>query len=204
MVTVSTTELFQRHSIDLRLGGRYSLANKRDLKGNRREFACRTTRVSPFQMMISVPVIGSVGERVISYFGEFGKLDGWIADLVDGGFMIDLAVAKDKREQLAGKISWLEKQQREIVRDARAQERMIPENPHSTLIFVDGSQAGCFVIDMSVSGAAVSADVQPEIGSPLAIGRSVGRVIRHFREGFAVKFIKPVHRDFLEQLIIKP
>jgi hypothetical protein len=204
MVAVSTAELFQRHSIDLRLGGRYSLANKRDLKGNRREFACRTTRVSPFQMMISVPVIGAVGERVISYFGEFGKLDGWIESHVEGGFMIDLAVAKDKREQLAGKISWLEKQQREIVRDARAQERMIPENPHSTLIFADGSQAGCFVIDMSVSGAAVSADVQPEIGSPLAVGRSVGRVIRHFREGFAVKFIRPVARDFLEQMIIKP
>jgi hypothetical protein len=204
MVAVSTTELFQRHSIDLRLGGRYSLANKRDLKGNRREFACRTTRVSPFQMMISVPVIGTVGERVISYFGEFGKLDGWIAGHVDGGFMIDLAVAKDKREQLAGKISWLEKQQKEIVRDARQQKRVIPENPHSTLIFADGSQAGCFVIDMSVSGAAVSADVQPEIGAPLAVGRSVGRVIRHFREGFAVKFIRPVQRDFLEQLVIKP
>ena len=200
---MSTTELFQRHSIDLRLGGRYSLANRRDLKGNRREFACRTTRVSPFQMMISVPVIGAVGERVISYFGEFGKLDGWIADHVEGGFTLDLAVAREKREQLAGKISWLEKQQKEAVHDARKQARIVPENPHSTLIFADGSQVGCFVIDMSASGAAVSADVQPAIGSPLAIGRSVGRVVRHFREGFAVKFIKPVHRDFLEQLIIK-
>ena len=199
-----STDLLGRHSIDIQLGGRYSLANRRDLQGNRREFACRTSRVSPFQMMVSVPVVGAVGERVISYFGEFGKLDGWIAGHVDGGFMLDLAVGKDKREQLAGKISWLEKQQKEIVRDARAQERVVPENPHSTLIFADGSQAGCFVIDMSVSGAAVSADVQPEIGSPLAIGRSVGRVIRHFREGFAVKFIRPVERDVLEQLVIKP
>jgi hypothetical protein len=57
---------------------------------------------------------------------------------------------------------------------------------------------------MSVSGAAVSADIQPEIGSPLALGRSVGRVIRQFREGFAVKFIKPVERDVLEHLIIRP
>ena len=36
-------------------------------------------RVSPYQMLISVPVIGAVGERVISYFGEFGKLDGWVS-----------------------------------------------------------------------------------------------------------------------------
>jgi len=200
---MSTRELFERRSIDLRLGGRYSLANRRDTQGNRREFACRTTRVSPYQMMISVPVIGAVGERVISYFGEFGKLDGWVSQHVEGGFLIDLAVAKDKREQLAGKLSWLQKHQKDAVHDARAQEGVIPESPHSTLIFADGSSLGCFVIDMSVTGAAVSADVQPAIGSPLAVGRSVGRVIRHFREGFAVKFIQPVDRDHLDYLIIK-
>jgi len=200
---MSTRELFERRSIDLRLGGRYSLANRRDTQGNRREFACRTTRVSPYQMMISVPVIGAVGERVISYFGEFGKLDGWVSQHVEGGFLIDLAVAKDKREQLAGKLSWLQKHQKDAVHDARVQERVIPESPHSTLIFADGSSLGCFVIDMSATGAAVSADVQPAIGSPLAVGRSVGRVIRHFREGFAVKFIQPVDRDHLDYLIIK-
>ena len=201
---MSTTELFERRSIDLRLGGRYSLANRHDPRGNRRQFACRTTRVSPYQMMISVPVIGAVGERVVSYFGEFGKLDGWVSQHVEGGFLIDLAVPKEKRQQLAGKISWLEKQQKETVHDVRGQGRVIPENPHSTLIFADGSMLGCFVIDMSATGAAVSADIQPEIGSPLAVGRSVGRVIRHFREGFAVKFIQPVERDYLERLIIRP
>jgi hypothetical protein len=173
------------------------------MQGNRREFACRTSRVSPFQMMISVPVLGAVGERVVSYFGEFGKLDGWVSQHVENGFLIDLAVPKEKRAQLAGKLSWLEKRQKETVIDARTQERIIPENPHSTLIFADGSTLGCFVIDMSVTGAAVSADVQPAIGAPLAVGRSVGRVIRHFAEGFAVKFERPVDRDYLEHLIIK-
>ncbi len=200
---MSTTELFDRRSIDLRLGGRYSLANRHDRQGNRRQFACRTTRVSPYQMMISVPVIGAVGERVISYFGEFGKLDGWVSEHVEGGFLIDLALPREKRQQLAGKISWLEKQRKETVHDARGQGRVIPENPHSTLIFADGSMLGCFVIDMSATGAAVSADIQPEIGSPLAVGRSVGRVIRHFREGFAVKFIQPVELEYLDQLIIR-
>jgi len=200
---VSTTELFERRSIDVRLGGRYSLANRRDMQGNRREFACRTSRVSPFQMMISVPVVGAVGERVISYFGEFGKLDGWVSQHVQGGFLIDLAVPREKRAQLAGKLSWLEKQQKETVIDARAQERIIPENPHSTLIFADGSTLGCFVIDMSATGAAISAELQPAIGAPLALGRSVGRVIRHFAEGFAVKFERPVDRDHLEHFVIK-
>ena len=45
--------------------------------------------------------------------------------------------------------------------------------------------------------------VSPAIGAPLAVGRSVGRVVRHFAEGFAVKFERPVDRDYLEHLIIK-
>jgi len=200
---MSATEFFDRRRVGVRLGGRYSLANKRDLLGNRREFACRTTHVSPYQMMVVVPVIGAVGERVISYFGEFGKLDGWVSDIVKGGFLVDLAVTRARREKLAGTLTWLEKKQKdENLRDARAQQRLIPEDPHSTLIFADGTTMGCFVIDMSVTGAAISADIQPEIGTPLAIGRSVGRVVRQFREGFAVKFVEPQDRDRLVDRVI--
>jgi hypothetical protein len=194
----------QRRAVDLRLGGRYSLANRMDAKGNRREFACRTSRVSPFQMMIAVPVVGQIGERVISYFGEFGQLDGWVTDTVAGGFLLDLAVSQAKRATLADKLNWLDRQQRNPdVRDARAQSRIVPHNPHSTLVFADGTTSGCFVIDMSVSGAAVSADRQPELGTPLAVGAAVGRVVRHFREGFAVKFVNAQDENRLEDLIIR-
>ena len=201
---MSATEFMQRRGVDVSVGGRYSLANRLDLKGNRREFACRTSRASPFQMMIAVPVIGAVGERVISYFGEFGQLDGWVTDTVEGGFLIDLAVTKAKRETIASKLTWLEKQQKTPdMRDARGVTRIIPKNPHSTLVLADGSTSGCFVIDMSVSGAAVSADLQPAIGTPLAVGAGVGRVVRHFREGFAVKFVNTLDEYRLENLIIR-
>jgi hypothetical protein len=190
-------------AFDLRLGGRYSLANRRDAEGNRREFACRTSKVSPFQMMVDVPVTGAVGERVISYFGELGKIDGWIRESARGGFMFELAVTRAVREQLASKMSWLDKQQREAVVDARAQERIVPLNPHSEIVYADGSTETCLVMDMSASGVAVSAENRPPIGMPLAIGRAVGRVVRHFREGFAVKFVELQSRDRLEGLVIR-
>ena len=195
--------LIDPSTFDLRLGGRYSLANRRDAEGNRREFACRTSKVSPFKMIVDVPVTGVIGERVISYFGEFGKIDGWIRESVRGGFMFELAVTRAIREQLASKMSWLDRQQRDAVVDARAQERIIPANPHSEIVYADGSTETCLVIDMSVSGVAVSAETQPPIGMPLAIGRTVGRVVRHFREGFAVKFVELQHPDRLENLIIR-
>jgi hypothetical protein len=201
---VPTNEFSDRLAVDLRMGGRYSLASRRDALGKRREFACRTTRVSPFQMIVDAPVLAPAGERVISYFDEFGKLDGWISGTVEGGFLIDLAVSRERREKLAGTLVWLEKKQKDAaLLDARAQKRIIPEKPHSTLIFADGSTLGCFVIDMSPSGAAVSADIVPEIGTPLAVGRSVGRVIRHFAEGFAVKFVQVHDMDNLEHMVIR-
>ena len=199
---MSTTELFERHSVDVRLGGRYSLANRRDMQGNRREFACRTTRVSPFQMMISVPVVGAVGERVISYFGEFGKLDGWVSDHVEGGFLIDLAVPREKRMQLAealvaGEAAEGDRDRRPRAGAHRSGESALDSDLRRRL------DARLLRHRHVGDGAAVSADLQPAIGSPLAVGRSVGRVIRHFAEGFAVKFEQPVDRDYLEHLIIK-
>jgi len=202
---VSAQEFSRQRAVDVAVGGRYSLANWYDPQGNRREYACRTSRISPFRMMVSVPVIGKVGDRVTSYFGDFGKLDGLISDTVAGGFLLELAITKGKREQLANKLTWLEKKQKDpTVRDVRAQSRIIPANPHSSLVLADGTTSGCFVIDYSASGAAVSADMQPKIGTPLAVGACVGRVVRLFREGFAVKFVEPQNRDNIERLIARP
>lgn len=201
---MSTADLFQHRSIDLTLGGRYSLASRYDTRGSRREFACRTSRVSPYQMHISVPVLGPVGERVITYFGDFGSLDGWITDIAQGGFMLDLELPRQKREKFITQLAWLKKRQDESVVEARAQKRIVPKNPHSTLIFADGTTINCLVIDISPSGVAVSADVEPEIGTRLAVGRCVGHVVRQFAEGFAVEFDRLQSFEQLERIICPP
>ena len=72
------------------------------------------------------------------------------------------------------------------------------------MIFADGTYRDCFIIDMSASGAAVSADMQPDLGMPLAIGSCVGRVVRHFREGFAVKFVETQDEAQIEKLVARP
>jgi hypothetical protein len=71
------------------------------------------------------------------------------------------------------------------------------------LILGDGTTHGCFVIDMSVSGVAVSAQVQPPIGMPLAVGACIGRVVRLLPDGFAVKFVEQQKRHDLNRLVIR-
>ncbi len=201
---MSSAELFHHRSIGLRLGGRYSLASRYDTHGSRREFACRTSRVSPYQMHVSVPVLGPVGERVVSYFGDFGSLDGWIADITADGFLMNIELPRQRREKLATKLTWLKKRQQDAVTETRGQRRIIPQNPHSTLIFGDGTTINCLVIDISPSGVAVSADVDPEIGTRLAVGHCVGYVVRRFAEGFAVQFDHLQPFEFLESMICPP
>ncbi|WP_022723255.1 PilZ domain-containing protein [Rhodopseudomonas sp. B29] len=202
---MSVQTFLRQRAVAISVGGNYSLANWYDQTGKLRNFACRTSRVSPFRMIVDVPVVGRIGDKVSSYFSDFGKLDGHISDTVAGGFLLELAVTREMRERLSNQLAWLEKRLSDpAVLDARQNARIVPACPHSTLIFGDGSVHACFVIDMSISGVAVSADVQPEIGTPLAVGGCVGRVVRHRPDGFAVKFTELQSRAELEWRIARP
>ena len=52
----------------------------------------------------------------------------------------------------------------------------------------DRSGTTCHVVDFSESEAAVSADLEPELRIPLAVGKMMGRVVRRFVQGFAIQF----------------
>jgi hypothetical protein len=202
---MSVKEFLKQRAVNIAVGGHYTLANWFDAQGRPRTFACLTSRVSPFRMLVAVPVVGKVGDHITSYFGDFGKLDGQITDTAAGGFLLELAMTQSMREKFANKLIWLEKKLKNpAIPDGRRQARIIPASPHSTLTFADGSTRGCSVIDMSVSGIAVASDVQPQIGMPLAVGTCVGRVVRLLPDGFAVKFVEQQNRADLDRRALRP
>ena len=59
---MSVEKFLKQRAVNIAVGGNYTLANWYDPQGNLRTFACRTSRVSPFRMMVDVPVVGKVGE----------------------------------------------------------------------------------------------------------------------------------------------
>lgn len=183
--------------------GRYMLGSRRDERGNRREFACRALNMSPRAMLLAAPVIGPPGERVIAYFDQFGRLEGAIVRVLSRGFVMSIAATQEDRAKLASKLAWLEDHKNHDAHEARKHERVVPRNPHSTMTLADGRQMACFVIDMSVSGVAVSADIVPAIGAVLAVGKVIGRVRRHFAEGFAIEFVQVQDIDQLPTLLLR-
>lgn len=166
-------------------------------------FACRIQRISPQMLTLSAPVSGTVGDWVTSHFDEFGVLRGQITRALGFGFVISLKMRDADRAKLASKVLWFERRRNYEVSELRRHRRIVPRNPQSILIFANGSAMPCFVIDMSVSGAAVSANIQPRIGTPMALGSVVGRVVRILDPGFALEFIDPIDVDQLEYRLIR-
>ena len=201
---ISVENFLRQRAVNIVVGGNYTVPHWYDPQGKPRTFACRTTRVSPFRMFVEVPVVGKIGDRLTSYFPDFGKFEACISDTAKGGFLIELEMTGSMREKFSNKLTWLEqKQKNPDIADIRKDARIIPASPHSILTLADGAVHPCFIIDMSASGVAVSAQLQPPIGTPLAVGACVGRVVRLLPDGFAVQFIQQPKRQDLERLIVR-
>jgi hypothetical protein len=195
-------DFLNQRAVKVIVGGSYSLPNWYDPQGNLRSFACRTTRVSPFRMIVDVPVVGKVGDRLTTYFRDFGKFEGLISDTMERGFLLELEMTRERREKLSETLTWIAKKQQDPeVTDLRGDARFVPPNPHTTLTLADGSIHPCFIIDYSVSGVAVSAAVQPPVGMPLAVGACVGRVVRLLPNGIAVKFVERQTARDLDRMV---
>ena len=193
-----------QRAVNVSVDGSYTLPNWYDPQGRLRTFACRTTRVSPFRMIVEVPVVGKIGDRLTSYFRDFGKFDGCISDTTARSFLLELEMTRARREKLSGMLVWLEnKQKNPAIKCRREHPRFVPSNPHSTMTLADGSIYPCVLIDASASGVAVSSAVQPPIGTPLAIGACVGRVVRLLPIGIAVRFVELHNPRALERLGVK-
>ena len=201
---MSVDRFLKQRAVNIVCEGSYMLHRWYDPQGKLRTLACRTTRVSPFRMIVDVPVVGRVGDRITSYFSEFGEFEGNISDTRQGRILLELEMTPEKREWMADKLTWLEKKQKDpSILDARQKARYIPQQSHTTLTLADGTVHNCFIIDVSPSGVAVSSEVQPPLGMPLAVGSCVGRAVRIFGTGFAVKFVEQQDLNDLSRLIVR-
>lgn len=203
---VSTEKFLKQRGVEVVVDGQYTLPNWYDPEGRLRTFACRTNRVSPYRMIVDVPVVGKVGDYLTSYFRDFGKLDGRISDTKPGCFLLELDVTYATRQRIANKLVWLEQKQKDPDNtvEMRKAARIIPVKSHTTLTLADGAIHECFIIDMSVDGVCVSSETRFDVGTPLAVGACVGRIVRIFHTGFAVKFVEKQNKYDLERLVIRP
>ena len=181
---------FQRVRVNLL--GRYMLSD-------RNEYPCQVANMSPGGMAVIAPVSGQEGERVIAYIDHLGRLEGKIVRLYQNGFAMTVAATPRKRDKLAAQLTWLANRHILNLPEDRRHNRIVPKNPAGRLILPNGRDVAVIITDISASGAAIKTELRPEIGTPVTIGKTAGRVVRHLGEGFAIEFNRILPVDFLEQ-----
>lgn len=185
----------RRHQrVKVMLLGRYMLED-------RREFPCQTIDMSPGGVALSAPVKGEIGSRVVVYIDQIGRIEGRIARHLDHGFALRLNVPLIKREKLADQLTWLANRHILGMPEDRRHERIEPRNPHSTLRLEDGREYIAKLIDISISGAAINVDVKPPLGTLVTIGRTSGRIVRHFDGGIAVEFTRLMPAEAFDESV---
>jgi hypothetical protein len=165
--------------------GRYTLNSWRDADGNLRVFSCSVQKMSSRAIELTAPVTGAIGEWVCVHFDKFGKFEGPIIRQGQRSLVMRIVATVEETNKVAGKIAWIENKG---TADSRRHERFVPFDSNSTVMLADGSVLPCQIIDYSISGAAVSIDLEPDLGAVLKIGKVIGRVVRRFAGGFAVEF----------------
>src|SRR6478609_9553238 len=186
---------FQRVSVNLT--GRYMLAD-------RREFPCQVVNMLPGGIALIAPVAGQPGERVIAYVDHLGRLEGHIARIFQNGYAMTIAATTRKRDKLAAQLTWLANRHILGLPEDRRHGRVAPRKPVTQLAMPNGVKLTCRIIDLSLSGAAITTDQRPAIGMLVNLGAVQGRVVRHLDDGFAVEFTRAQHPDFLEESVCGP
>jgi hypothetical protein len=183
----------RRHQrVKLSLLGRYMLED-------RREFPCQTLDMSPGGAALVTTVLPRVGEHVVAYIDHIGRIEGRCVRHLENGFAMTIAGTIRRRDKLADQLTWFANQGALGLPEDRRHDRFSLRDPRSTLTLPTGVTVPCRVMDVSLSGAAVAADVRLPIGSPVTLGRTLGRVIRNLDGGFAMEFTRVQSPETLER-----
>ena len=121
------------------LAGRYTLADHRNARGERRTFSCRAVNISGSAIALAAPVIGNIGERVRANIDHLGRLDGAVARVLSRGFVMSIVASTEERLRLIDRIEWIEKHKNHDVEELRATNRFVPANPNTRLVLANGT-----------------------------------------------------------------
>ncbi len=183
---------FQRVSV--KLSGRLMLSNHE-------EYDCTALDMSPGDLVMRCDAVPRKGERIIAYLDHVGRIEGSVARLGEGTFVLQIVAPERKRSKLAAQLTWIANKHELGLPEDRRHDRIEPRRTRTTLALEDGSIQPCRLIDLSSSGAAVDVENRPPIGTAVVVGTIRGRVVRHFQEGVAVEFMGIQTRESLSEFL---
>jgi hypothetical protein len=179
----------RRHArVPVALFGRYML-------NNRREFPCITVDMSPGGVRLCAPVQGVMGERIVVYLDQVGRVEGQITRLLSDGFAMTVGATLRKRDKVAAQLTWFANRKMLGLPEDRRHERIVPRNTRAVMRMQDGREMFVRIMDVSMSGAAVGVEGDFTSGMTLYLGSMPAKVVRRIEGGIAIEFFRPLTDD---------
>ena len=170
------------------------------MREDRTEHSCDIIDMSPGDVSIRAQALCAPGERVIAYLDHVGRIEGRVTRMTDDGFAAEIVASERKRDKLAAQLTWLVNRHELNLPEDRRHDRAANQVATASVIELeDGRKYPCRIIDLSLSGAAVSIAVKPALGTPVRLGIKQGRVVRLFEDGVAIEFLTLQTRDSLNE-----
>lgn len=191
-VSKANRRRFQR--VRVVLFGRYMLESHD-------EYPCQTIEMSPGDIRLKGPVRAKIGENVVVYLDEIGRFAGVTTRQDEVGFSISTHISPGKRDKLADQLTWFANRHRLGVADDRRHERIVPLMQRAMLRQPNGGEHVVKILDVSLSGVGVQTDLRPPLGSEIIVGSTPVIVVRHFENGIAGQFRRPLPASELKETI---
>jgi hypothetical protein len=157
------------------------------------EHPCQVTNLTTTGATFLTDTIPDIGLTIVAYLEELGRIEAVSDKAVPGGFRISFALKGARLEKLESRIKWLGGGAANS-EEGRRHARFEPRDSQSQITLPDGRVYNCEVIDISVSGAGITVDVMPSLGTYVMLGKMRGRVVRYLENGVAIEFAKPVQQ----------
>ena len=157
-----------------------------------REYDCRTADLSPGDVRLTAPALPAVGERVVLYLEEFGRVAGRVSrQCGEHEVAIVFESSAHKQEKLAEKLTWvLNKHAHDDAVDEALGAAPTPgqRKQMARIELESGEMIAGEVLDLSLSGMTVRSNAAPALGMWVRFGGVYGRVARRIEGGFAIDF----------------
>ncbi len=165
----------------------------RFMRSSKDEHSCRVVDVSVGGLSIDSTTVVELGEKVICYIQEIGRVEGVVIRIHEAGFAIQFVMSSRALDKLADHLTWLVNRQHLDTQDQRSSTRRIPEKPLSVMTMPDGTQEVISLMDVSIGGAMVKSEIRPSLNANIHLGTLRAKVLRHHSEGFSVIFLDVQH-----------
>ena len=171
---------------------------------DQRECPCQLLEISPGDAAFVSPFCGEIGERVVAYIDNIGRIEGVILEQIEHGFVMSISASQRKRDKLADTLTWLANRHVLNLDEDRRHLRRTPKRSDATRRPAGRHEHSSSASSTCRSPArALATELRPPLGSPIRLGRLGARVVRHFDDGIGIEFMRLMSDAAIEKTIEK-